>query len=278
MADVPCLPDRGGRERDPARPKVRHDLAPPNPRLGTPHHLSGPISSFARRGESVPSSIPGDARTKNRFRLSALPHSSHPEGRCEWGSPSVPLRSDVERRDAATRDPAPPVPLRRGAKWYTFVLLSFRITGGREPHARAPRPVTAKGAATGSPPHGVSSRSDLNETQRHHATHRREQRCAARGRPGGAGPEARPFPDRAPGLPPPEIFPLTHHAARFWLAYRHKVSPRCGPPQPSPRGGGLRNGGLGHAVNGPSTDSVSVKLIKRCWVQHPGTGRTPKLP
>jgi hypothetical protein len=174
--------------------------------------------------------------------------------------------------------PRPLCPSEEGPNGTPSFFFPSGSPGGGNPTPRAPRPVTAKGAATGSPPHGVSSRSDLNETQRHHATHRREQRCAARGRPGGAGPEARPFPDRAPGLPPPEIFPLTHHAARFWLAYRHKVSPRCGPPQPSPRGGGLRNGGLGHAVNGPSTDSVSVKLIKRCWVQHPGTGRTPKLP
>lgn len=50
--------------------------------------------------------------------------------------PSVPLRSVSRppeggrpRHDAARRDPAPPVPLRRGAKWYTFVL-SFRIAGG----------------------------------------------------------------------------------------------------------------------------------------------------
>lgn len=52
--------------------------------------------------------------------------------------PSVPLRSVCPvlpkedgrgTRCRGARDPAPPVPLRRGAKWYTFVL-SFRIAGG----------------------------------------------------------------------------------------------------------------------------------------------------
>jgi len=78
--------------------------------------------------------------------------------------------------------------------------------------------------------------------------------------------ERGPLRNRPPGLPPAQNFPPTHHAARFWLAYRHKVSPvgwsaaalliRRRTPKRRTRS----------RCYGPSTDSVSVKLIKKvCW-------------
>lgn len=157
--------------------------------------------------------------------------------------PACPSKKCGARcRAAAPRPPVPPP--KRGPNGKPSFFLSFsrrdgKRSGGRNPrHARSASdgkgdlevPTRAK-----TPAHAVSSHSDLNETQRH-ATRRtaEERRCAPRvptWRSSAKGADSKPA---TPGLPPPKKFPPTHHAARSWLAYRHKVSPRFGPPQPSP--------------------------------------------
>lgn len=154
-------------------------------------------------------------------------------GKMNW-EPSVPPLRSVSRppeggrprHDAARRDaPRPLCPSEEGPNGIPSFFLSGSRAGTR------PRPVTAK---AGDPAALFSSPSDLNETQRHHATHRREQRCAARGRPGGARPRARSLAEPPPWPSPRPKFPSYSSRCAILARVSAQGIPRLvGPPPPS---------------------------------------------